>query len=90
MSRLANLKEIPGMSPGCFLTTYQGQIEVQHTLLPWRKNMGAQHHGELKHVLTTCLILTPAGRSRHHDKKQKHRQKSHPNLNCNLTPSLED
>lgn len=87
MSRLADLQHLPGMSPGCFLTLYQSQIQAQHTLASTGRKHGCRAPAEAK---TRSLIWTPARRSRSLDRTQQHRQKSHPNLSCSPVPSLQD
>lgn len=90
MSRLADLQHRPGLSPGCFLTLYQGQIQAQHTLASTERKHGCRVPVEPRYTLLTGLIWTPAYRPRSLDRTQQHREKSHPNLSCSPTPSLQD
>lgn len=48
MSRLADLQHRPSMSPGCFLTLYQGQIQAQHTLSSTERKHGCRVPVEAK------------------------------------------
>lgn len=48
MSRLADLQHLPGMTPGCFLTLHQGQIQAKHTLASTERKHGCRVPVEAK------------------------------------------
>lgn len=76
MSRLADLQHRPGMSPGCFLTLYQGQIQAQRTLASTERKHGCRVPVEPRYTLLTGLIWTPAYRPRSLDRTQ-HTERNH-------------